>query len=178
MRKSPLLGVIIGVAAATTIGAASAQTTSAPVSAAPIGKVVGIIDRDKVVAGYPKAQHAAEELKQLEDKLNHVIDDAQKEYETAKKAGKPQAELDALQKRLQTNIDTEGKQFQGRISSLEADLEAAVDAAIKAEAAQHHVDVVFLKQAVLFGGVDITEGVLRRLTTTAANPNATPSTTK
>jgi outer membrane protein len=168
MRKSPLLGVIIGVALASSIGMASAQTASAPVSAAPVGKVVGIIDRDKVVANYPKAQKAAEELKSLEDKLNHVIDDAQKQYEEAKKANKPQAELDALQKRLQANIDSEGKSFQAKISGLESDLETAVDAAIKAEAAQHHVDVVFLKQAVLFGGVDITEGVLKRLTATAS----------
>ncbi|HEY9793386.1 MAG TPA: OmpH family outer membrane protein [Candidatus Obscuribacterales bacterium] len=162
MRKSQVLGVIVGVATASSIGVANAQT-AAPITAAPTAKVVGIIDRDRVVANYPKAQSAAEELKRMEEKLNKVIDDANRQYEEAKKANKPPAELEGLQKRLQANIDEEGKRFQARISGMEADLETNVDAAIKAEAAQHHVDVVFLKQAVLFGGVDLTNGVLQRL---------------
>jgi Skp family chaperone for outer membrane proteins len=176
MRKSTLLGVIVGIAMASSIGIANAQTATAPVTAAPTGKVVGIIDRDRVVASYPKAQSAAEELKRLEESLNKVIDDANRQYEEAKKAGKPPAELEGMQKRLQAKIDQEGKGFQARISGLEADLEGAVDSAIKAEAAQRHVDVVFLKQAVLFGGVDLTDGVLKRLVsanTASKLPNAT-----
>jgi outer membrane protein len=173
MRKSNLIGVVVGFALASSIGVANAQTAASPATAAPTAKVVGIIDRDKVVAAYPKAQAAAEELKKMEENLNKIIDDANRQYEEAKKANKPQAELDALQKRLQAHIDEEGKRFQNRISSLENDLERAVDGAIQAEAQQHHVDVVFLKQAVLFGGVDLTEGVLKRLTATAAKPAAT-----
>jgi Skp family chaperone for outer membrane proteins len=46
-------------------------------------------------------------------------------------------------------------------------------AAIKAEAAANKVDVVLMKQAVLFGGVDITEGVVKRLA--AAAPAASAS---
>ena len=176
MRKSPLIGVTFGIALACTLGIAQAQAADAQTTAAPVAKVVGIIDRDKVVAGYPKAQQAAEELKSLEEKLNKVIDDANKQYEEAKKANKPPAELASLQKRLQGNIDVEGKTFQTKISNLESDLEKAVERAIKEEADQHHVDVVFLKQAVLFGGVDITDGVLRRLT--ANNTAAKAPTTK
>lgn len=162
MRNShKLLGVVVGAAFSMNL-AASAQT------AAP--KVVGFIDRDRVVAAFPKAQDAAQELKTLEAKLQKTIEDANKQYDDAKKAKKPQAELDALQKTLQSRIDTEGKMFQSRVSKMETDLEGAVDTAIKAEAANHKVDVVLLKQAVLFGGVDLTDGVVRRL---AANPAAT-----
>jgi outer membrane protein len=169
MRKSQLIGVMImsGIAMASTIGVAQGQNT-APAAAAPTNKVVGIIDRDKVVAAYPKAQEAAGELKKMEEKLNKVIEEANRQYEDAKKANKPEAELKSLQAGLQSKIDREGKGFQERISGLEANLEGAVDTAIKAEAAQHHVDVVFLKQAVLFGGVDLTEGVLKRLTAAEA----------
>src|SRR5579883_2346563 len=169
MRNSKLLGVIIGITIAATVGVTRAQgavpaaSTSSPANSAPTCKVVGIIDRDKVVAGYPKAKQAADELKRMEEKLNKIIDDANRQYEEAKKAGKPPKELEDLQKRLQANIDEEGKRFQGRVSSLETDLEGAVDAAIQQEASVRHVDVVFLKQAVLFGGVDLTEGVLKRL---------------
>lgn len=161
MRNShKLLGVVVGAALSMSV-AANAQTASAP-------KVVGFIDRDKVVASFPKAQTAAEELKNLESKLQKTIEEANKQYDEAKKAKKPQAELDALQKSLQAKIDDEGKRFQARVSAMESDLEGAVDAAIKAEAVNHHVDVVLLKQAVLFGGVDLTQGVVQRLAATRA----------
>jgi Skp family chaperone for outer membrane proteins len=168
MRNSlKALGVVVGAALSMSI-AANAQTAATP-------KVVGYIDRDKVVASFPEATSAAEELKALEGKLQKTIEEANKQYDDAKKAKKPQAELDTLQKSLQTRIDTEGKMFQSRVSSMESKLEGAVDGAIKAEAATHHVDVVLLKQAVLFGGVDLTEGVVKRLA--AQKQSAAPSTT-
>lgn len=155
-NSQKLLGSIVVAAIVSTLGlSAQAQTA---------GHTIGIIDRDRVVANYPRAQSAAEELKRLEDKLQKTIEEANKGYEEAKKATKPQAELDAMQKRLQATIDDEGKRFQARVSGLEAELEGAVDGAIKGEAAARHVDVVMLKQAVLFGGTDITDGVLKRLT--------------
>lgn len=169
MRNSHKLLVVIG-AALSFSAAANAQTATAP-------KVVGFIDRDKVVASFPKAQTAAAELKGLEEKLQKVIEDANKQYDDAKKAKKPQAELDSLQKSLQTKIDDEGKRFQARVSAMETDLEGAVDTAIKAEASNHHVDVVLLKQAVLFGGVDLTEGVVKRLAAAQAAKTSTTTTT-
>jgi Skp family chaperone for outer membrane proteins len=167
MRNShKLLGVVVGAALSFSV-AANAQTAAVP-------KVVGFIDRDRVVASFPKAQAAAEELKRLEEKLQKTIEDANKQYDEAKKAKKPQAELDTLQKTLQGRIDQEGKLFQARVSSMESELEGAVDGAIKAEAAGHKVDVVLLKQAVLFGGVDLTEGVVKRLAAAqAAKTSAT-----
>lgn len=161
MRNShKLLGVMLGAALSLNVLAASAQTATP--------KVVGFIDRDKVVQSFPKAQAAAEELKRLEEKLQKVIEDANKQYDDAKKAKKPQAELDTLQKSLQGRIDEEGKRFQARVSAMESELEAAVDSAIKAEASNNKVDVVLLKQAVLFGGIDLTDGVVKRLAAAAA----------
>jgi Skp family chaperone for outer membrane proteins len=162
-----LLSLIVGVAVTSLVGtAAQAQTA---------GHTVGVIDRDKVVASYPRAQSAAEELKRMEDKLQKTIEEANKQYEEAKKANKPQAELDGLQKRLQGTIDSEGKLFQSKVSGLESELEGAVDGAIKAEAAGHHVDVVLLKQAVLLGGVDLTDGVLKRLVSSQAAKASSPT---
>jgi Skp family chaperone for outer membrane proteins len=165
-----LLSLIIGAAVASTIGTAAAQ---AQASAA--GSAIGVIDRDRVVAHYPRAQSAAEELKKLEDRLQKTIEEANKKYEEAKKANKPQAELDSLQKHLQGQIDTEGKSFQARVSGLESELEGAVDTAIKAEAAVKNVNVVLLKQAVLMGGVDLTDGVLKRLVASQAAKVSTPT---
>jgi Skp family chaperone for outer membrane proteins len=151
-------------------------STSSMASAAAAGEpaklsgVIGVIDRDKVVSGYSKAQQAFEDLKKGEEKVQKLVEGANKAYEEAKKANKPQAELESLQKRLQTNIDDEVKKLQANIQNIEGQLEGDIDNAIKAEAASHKVDVVMIKQAVLYGGVDITSGVLSRLS--AANTAA------
>ncbi|CAM6031465.1 unnamed protein product [Sphagnum compactum] len=91
---------------------------------------IGIVDRDKVVTSYPKAQSAAEELKKSEDKI------------------------------------------QDRAQGLESALESEIDTAIKAEAASRKVDAVFMKQAVLMGGTDMTDGVVKRLAPASASSSA------
>jgi Skp family chaperone for outer membrane proteins len=135
--------------------------------------VIGVVDRDKVVTSYPKAQQAAEELKHQEDKVHKLIEDSNKQYEEGKSAHKPQSELEGLQKRLQTNIDGEVKKIQDRAQSLEGQLEKEIDTAIKAEAAASKVDAVFMKQAVLMGGTDLTDGVIKRLGPVSASKAAT-----
>ena len=163
MRNSQkVIGALLGASFACQLGvAALAQGAAAP-------KIIGVIDREKVVTGYKKAQSAAEELKSAETKVQKLVEDANKQYEEAKKASKPPAELEGLQKRLQTTIDDEVKKLQGRVQALESQLEGEIDTAIKAEAATHKCDVVIMKQAVLLGGVDLREGVVKRLSVATA----------
>lgn len=133
---------------------------------------IGLVDRDKVVTSYPKAQQAAEELKRQENKVHKLIEDSNKQYEESKAAHKPPAELEGLQKRLQNEIDAEVKQVQARAQVLEGQLETEIDTAIKAEAANKKVDTVLMKQAVLVGGTDLTDGVIKRLTSVATAKTA------
>ncbi len=129
---------------------------------------IGIVDKDKVVTSYPKAQQAAEQLKKDEEKVHKLIESSNKEYEAAKTAHKPPAELEGLQRRLQNSIDTEVKRIQATAQTLEKDLEKEIDDAIKAEATAAKVDAVFMKQAVLVGGTDLTSGVVKRLASSGA----------
>ena len=132
-----------------------------------VPQVFVTVDRDKVVNAYPKAHSAAEELKKSEESIRKLIEDSNKQYEDAKTAKKPPAELEGLQKRLQNQIDGEVKRVQARAQALETSLENEIDTAIKAEAASRHVDVVIMKQAVLTGGTDISDGVIKRLSSVA-----------
>lgn len=168
-RSQKLTALVAGafVCGALTIAPALAQVKS-----------VGIIDRDRVVGGYSKAQQAADELKKAEEKVQQLVENANKQYEDAKKANKPPAELEGLQKRLQTQIDNEVKTLQTRMQTLEKQLEGEIDTAIKAEATARNVDVVLMKQAVLLGGTDITDGVVKRLGGQAAASQPRPNTTK
>ncbi|MBS1957192.1 MAG: OmpH family outer membrane protein [Cyanobacteria bacterium SZAS-4] len=132
---------------------------------------IGIVDKDKVVTSYPKAQQAAEQLKKDEEKVHKLIESSNKQYEEAKTAHKPPAELQGLQQRLQGSIDTEVKRIQATAQTLEKDLEKEIDDAIKAEATAAKVDAVFMKQAVLVGGTDLTSGVVKRLASSGASAN-------
>lgn len=146
---------------------AAAFATQAIAQAPPSGPV-GVVDRDKVVMGYPRAQAAAEELKKSEERVHKLIEDSNKQYEEAKNARKPQAELDGLQRRLQTQIDEEVKKVQAKAQTLETQLENEIDKAIREEAAARKVGTVLMKQAVLLGGLDLTDGVVKRLAVSPA----------
>ncbi len=130
--------------------------------------VVGVVDRDKVMAGYAKYQQAGEDIHRSEERVHKLIEDSNKEFETAKAQKKPDAELQTLMRRLQTAIDNEVKQVQAKAVTLENQLQADLDAAVKAEADAHKVDTVFIKQIVMFGGVDLTDSVAKRLGATQA----------
>ncbi len=82
----------------------------------------------------------------------------------------PRRTVEGLQRKLQASIDEEVKKIQGRAQSLETQLEGDIETAIKAEAGARKVDTVLMKQAVLVGGTDMTEGVVKRL-----NPTGTAS---
>src|SRR5437867_2161748 len=71
-------------------------STAGPVSAQTVAKapVVGVVDRDKVITSYNRAQTAAEELKKSEEKVQKLIEESNKQYEEAKTAKKPPAELE------------------------------------------------------------------------------------
>jgi Skp family chaperone for outer membrane proteins len=149
-------------------------------AAQPAGKsiAIGIVDRQKVITSFTKAQQAAEELKKAEDSVRGMLESSNKKFEDAKAAKKPQAELEALQKNLQTQIDKAYTSAQSRAQTLEAQLEKDIDKAIKDEADAHKLDTVLVKDSVLLGGIDITEGVVKRLPSTASAPAAAGKATK
>jgi len=150
---SAILFVAVGISPG-----ASAQGAPAVKSA-----TLGVVDRDKVITSFPKAQSAAEDLKKTEESVRKLLEDSNKQYEEAKNAKKPAAELESLQKRLQSKIDDEYKRATSKAQGLESSLENDIDSAIKAEAASRKLDTVLMKGAVLMGGVDITDGVVKRL---------------
>lgn len=152
---------------------ALAQNQVAPAAQpAPKGMLIGVVDKDKVVLAYPKAEQLAKELKREEDRVHNMIQEGNKQLEEARTAKKPPAELEGLQKRLQETIDGEVKKVQGKAQSLESQLENDVQAAIRAEASSRKIDVVLWKPIVFIGGVDLTEAVMKRLATLASQNNA------
>ena len=158
------IAVVASAVMAVSIASGALAQTAPTVKSA----TLGVVDRDKVITSFNKAQSAAEELKKTEESVRKLLEDSNKQYEEAKNAKKPPAELEGLQKRLQTKIDDEYKKAQAKAQNLETQLETDIDSAIKAEAASRKLDTVLMKGAVLLGGTDITDGVVKRLGTSAS----------
>jgi Skp family chaperone for outer membrane proteins len=154
--------------ASATVSAGQALAQGATQAGAAKSMSIGIVDRQKVITSFAKAQQAAEGLKKAEDTVRGMLESSNKKFEDAKAAKKPQSELEALQKNLQKDIDAAYTKAQSRAQNLEAQLEKDIDKAIKDEADAHKLDTVLVKDSVLLGGIDITDGVVKRLPATAA----------
>ena len=151
--------------------ATAGMTSQAMAQTAP--HTIGLVDRDKVVTSYPRAQSAVEDIRKAEEHFHGLIESSNKQYEEAKAAKKPASDLENLQKRLQTSIDAEQKNLESKAKALEGQLEKDINTAIEAEAKAKQVDLVLLKPAVLGGGVDITDGVMKRLASSGAAAKTT-----
>lgn len=186
MHTSQKSLVLVASALSLTLSAFPAFAADAPAApaATPAAKSggggIGVVDPDKVVKAYPRAEQLAKDLKKEEDRVHKMIEDGNRQLEEAKTAHKPPAELEGLQKRLQESIDTEVKKVQGRAQNLETQLESDVQNAIKAEAAARKLDIVLLKPVVFMGGIDLTDSVMKRLAaaTPAQASSAKPAATK
>jgi len=153
-----------------------AQTLALPAFAQ--AQNIGVVDKVKLYSAYPRLKSAADEIKKDEERIHSLIERSNKEFDTAKKAKKPEAELTGLHKSLQGKIDDEFKKFQSKAMTLEKQLETELDNAIKAEAGSKNLTAVLDKSAVLLGGTDITDGVAKRLASSATVTGASDTQTK
>ncbi len=159
MLKHTALSISLVIAGVLTCNAAFAQ----PAKAQGGPQKIGYVDKKRVYEKYPRLQKAATDIKDDEEKLHKLIEKNNKEFQAAQKAKKPQAELTSMHKKLQAQIDEEFKKFQDKAMGMEKDLEKELDDAIKVEAKAKNCDTVLDKSVVMFGGTDITDGVVQRL---------------
>ncbi len=137
-------------------------------------QAVGTVDQRKVMDSYPKAQQASEEIQTAQTEIQKLVNEGSKEFEQAKGANKPPAELEGLQRRLRKKITSEYDALQVRAQELEKQILKEVDQAIQAEARASGCDVVLMKEAVLMGGTDLTDAVIKRLTPVANKGTPAP----
>jgi Skp family chaperone for outer membrane proteins len=123
----------------------------------------GVIDRDLTIKASPTIKQAAADLKAEEDRVQALIADSNKQYEAAKASGKSTGELEQMHTSLQKKIDDEVSRLQRSAQMMEANLETDLDRAIHSAAQEKGVSVVFIKDLVLVGGVDITAATLKHI---------------
>lgn len=115
----------------------------------PQGDNMGVIDMNEVIKESPKAQVYQNELDQkgaqIQEKYKAISDQKLSEEEKQKQQ----------EAALQEFIDAK-KQLEDKLNS-------EIEEAVKTVAKEKKLDIVFYKQSVRYGGVDITQEVVNRL---------------
>lgn len=128
------------------------------------GQVVGFVDSEKVLASYKPAKDVNDELTTLrktsEDALKKKIQD---KYGSGDPAALPQES----QMEIQKMIEEADAQYQADMEKLKnekwAPIVEAVNATIKKVADEQKVQVVIDKAAIIYGGVDLSDAVIKAL---------------
>ena len=158
MQKIPILFLLL-IFTLSYSGPAFAQSEMKSIKSSKIG----VVDGEKLFDEYPGAQEATKKISNAQDELKQEIAESEKIYTEFEKQKKSEAEKLTKQKELQAKIDSKAQSTRKMIEALSAKIEDEILVTIKQIANDRGLDVVFDKKAVLFGGSDITGGVLEKL---------------
>lgn len=120
---------------------------------------VGVVDLDKVVSNYSKAEDVSTDLKNKEIELQKFLTDAQKKL---KEAATP-VEKKQLEDKLTAEFKTRSDSFKDAQVKEWKQVEDNVYGAINQTAKDQKLDLVLNKASVLVGGTDISDDVIKVL---------------
>ena len=125
------------------------------------GEVIGVVDFDKVVDNYSKVKTVSDEISDKYSEIQRYSLDKEREY---KKLSTPidrknfeEATARELAKKQDAYLKLKEKK--------EAEIDLAIKNAIKQVAMQNKIDTILEKSVIFFGGVDVTDKVIKTLNT-------------
>lgn len=123
---------------------------------------VGTVDTARIFRDAKSISQAQAEIRKEEEKLQDELAGRQKKLEEARKTLKEE-ELDKLRSKYTGELGQMRERAQKLNATLSQKVKGMVEAAIRQIAAQRKVDLVVDKQAVFFGGLDLTDEVVKKL---------------
>ena len=124
---------------------------------------VAFVDSNKVLQEYSVAQKMLQDLAKAESALNKKIADKKALIEQAKSAKKTETEIQMLAEQMRLEIEPEARKLEDDTNKRSDEIEINIKNAIDLVAKEAKYDVVMIKEAVLYGGVDISDEVLKKL---------------
>lgn len=140
---------------------------------------IGLVDYDKLVSAFHKAQIFKDDTEAKEAELEKMKADYAKQIREAKvKQPNNPVAVDQLQKSLKERFEVKLNEYRNVQESQARALENEVTTTIENIAKSKNLSVVVDKRVVLLGGTDITNDVLSRLNASAgvSSPAAKPVT--
>lgn len=127
---------------------------------------IGTVDYEKLIRSYNKATSFNDDLKIKEGEIEKMKAEFVKQLRETKNAqpDNPVA-LEQMEKQLQERLNAKINETRNWMASKSQEIDTSMNTAIQDVARTKNLDVVVAKQAVLYGGTDITNDVLGRLNT-------------
>jgi Skp family chaperone for outer membrane proteins len=127
-------------------------------------EIIGVVDLDKIMSNYSKAQSVMADIKVREAELRKLQADYAKQLEDARKAdAKSPVASSQLEKDLTNKLSAKVNEYRDWTATQQKAIDVALETSIRDAAKSRNVEVVISKQAVFQGGVDITNDILARL---------------
>lgn len=142
---------------------ASAVLASVLVAPAAFAQTIGYVDTARVLVSYKGAQSASAQVQKELAALQKEFAERQKKIADAQKSGKSQAELQKLIEQYEKELIPLKERAAKLDQRLSADVRTKIISQIQAIAKKRKVDLVLDKGAVYYGGVDLTDDVIKSL---------------
>ncbi|HEY9765726.1 MAG TPA: OmpH family outer membrane protein [Chroococcales cyanobacterium] len=123
---------------------------------------VGTVDTARVFRDARSISQAQAEVRKEEEKYQNELAERQKKLEESRKTMKEE-ELEKLRSKYTTELGQMRDRAQKLNAQLSQKVKGMVEVAIRQISAQKKLDLVIDKQAVFFGGLDITPEVIKKL---------------
>ena len=124
---------------------------------------IGYIEVQKVFKEYKETAKAQEQVAKEEESFKKDFDDSQKSLADAEKKNMKREELEKLRKELEDKLMPKRQSLIELNEKLTIKLQAEILSATKDVAKKVGIDVVFDKQVVITGALDLTEMVINKL---------------
>ena len=147
-KQAKVVALVVAVLFLLGIGAMAVTTTSKSYAAEASDSSIGVVDYQKVINAHPDAEAAR-------TTMQGEVEQAKKDFQE-KSANMNDQERQDYQKQLDQRL-------QLKYQELGEALRAKVDVAVKNMAEIKGLSVVFDKSQVVFGGQDITEDVIKKV---------------
>ncbi len=122
-------------------------------------EVIGIVDFDKVVDNYTKVKTVTDEISDKYAEIQRYSLDKEREY---KKLSSP-LERKNFEESTAKELSKKQDAYLKLKEKKESEIDTAIKNAIKKVALESQIDTVVEKTVVFFGGVDITDKVVKAL---------------
>ena len=125
--------------------------------------VIGYVNMQSIFADYKEANKAQEELEKKQKELEKELTKRQDKIEAAKKKNKSEEALKKMYEKFEKELQPKKEALLKLNSELTTKIRRKIIAAVKTVSKEYGIDVVVAKQAVLYGGFNLTDFVLEKL---------------